>query len=854
MLISQAIPSLIGGVSQMPPALRHPACCEVADNCYPSPIDGLTKRPPTQHTGFVSNPIFPAGPPATEPLLHWINRDGLERYVMAFNGAGQVQVLNLNTGANYPVIFDTSYLPFSSSNTHASYLTCSSLSARKSLRTLSIGDTTYVANTEWATKLTNTTYTGGAPVFMCVIWVKAGNYSQTYTINLNGALAATYTTGATGNVGTDNIASQLGTNFATHGFTLGNGWNVVQWGSYVVITASVDFKVDAFDSAGGNAMSVVKDSVSQFSQLPQQAYNGQIIKVTGDLSSTASAASYYVRYFSKGQSVVGPGTWQECPQVGSLIQPDLSTMPRAIQRLQDTDGSKTGTVGAVYFNITCGPWAGRTSGDTTSCPDPSFFGHSINDIFLYSNRLGFLTDTTVCLSQSGNFANFYRTTALQLLDSDAIDVSSSHPRVVRLRHATPWQQQLVIFGDLCQFIFGSTDGGGVTPSNVQIMAATEYDADPICAPVPIQNMLYFPYNLNGYVGIREYYVEYYTQKKVGKAITDQVAKYIPGNCKKIIACNAAELMAIQCDGDPSSLYIYKWQWNGNTLYAADKGQSAWCRWNFDQPNTTTIIHGAHFYGQVLYLVISRVGPYIPNGGTQVTIESLSIDSSPLDSPSNAGTVIAPYVCHLDQRVADNSPGVSLSYNPTTNTTAYSLPLYLNPASLAVVTRYGGGSTIGPAALTPATYSNPTGTSPTITIAGNTVGQRFWFGELYTMRYRFSPFLMREQGTQGQSPPNLQGRLQIRTLTIRTQNTGYYRVEIGSYHKPVNTQTFTGTVLGDNMTPLGAVPGMQENQQMRFLIGTRNDTLSIDLVNDTPLPCRFTSAEWEGLYYARARRA
>ena len=48
-LVSSTIPNLINGVSQQPPEIRLPSQCEVQENGISSVVNGLEKRPGTEH-------------------------------------------------------------------------------------------------------------------------------------------------------------------------------------------------------------------------------------------------------------------------------------------------------------------------------------------------------------------------------------------------------------------------------------------------------------------------------------------------------------------------------------------------------------------------------------------------------------------------------------------------------------------------------------------------------------------------------------------------------------------------------------------------------------------------------------
>jgi hypothetical protein len=48
-LITVPIPNMLNGVSQQTPGLRFATQAEAQENAYSSPVEGLGKRPPTEH-------------------------------------------------------------------------------------------------------------------------------------------------------------------------------------------------------------------------------------------------------------------------------------------------------------------------------------------------------------------------------------------------------------------------------------------------------------------------------------------------------------------------------------------------------------------------------------------------------------------------------------------------------------------------------------------------------------------------------------------------------------------------------------------------------------------------------------
>ena len=77
-LITQEIKNLVAGVSQQPAILRHPEQLEQQLNGFSSEAAGLQKRPPSIHIANLGLTIADTD----KPLVHFINRDASEKYVV----------------------------------------------------------------------------------------------------------------------------------------------------------------------------------------------------------------------------------------------------------------------------------------------------------------------------------------------------------------------------------------------------------------------------------------------------------------------------------------------------------------------------------------------------------------------------------------------------------------------------------------------------------------------------------------------------------------------------------------------------------------------------------------------------
>ena len=78
--MNRSIPNMFNGVSQQPPALRLPSQANIQENGMSSVVDGLSKRPPTQHLAKLSDSS------ATNVFIHTINRDKFSQYIVILDG------------------------------------------------------------------------------------------------------------------------------------------------------------------------------------------------------------------------------------------------------------------------------------------------------------------------------------------------------------------------------------------------------------------------------------------------------------------------------------------------------------------------------------------------------------------------------------------------------------------------------------------------------------------------------------------------------------------------------------------------------------------------------------------------
>lgn len=210
-LINQDIKNLVSGVSQQPPILRHPEQLEEQLNGLSTEASGLQKRPSTI---FEAN-LGKRGNAINKPLIHFIDRDTDEKYIVIFTGAG-VDVFDLQGNKKTVNI-----------NEDVSYLYTQS--PRSNIKAITIADYTFIANTMQKTKMTDVIEDKSWDTQGLLVNIKSGQYGRTYKIVINGETVSSYETpdgsdkSHTKLIATDYIAEKLATTLKEAGYVVATG-------------------------------------------------------------------------------------------------------------------------------------------------------------------------------------------------------------------------------------------------------------------------------------------------------------------------------------------------------------------------------------------------------------------------------------------------------------------------------------------------------------------------------------------------------------------------------------------------------------------------------------------------------
>ena len=784
-LLSRTISNLIGGVSQQPEVLRLENQATTQENGFSGVVEGLKKRPPTNYVAKISSSSL------TNAYIHTINRDTSERYIVVITD-GAIKVYDID-GTEKTVVSQTNATNYLASSTPRSEFKC-----------LTVNDYTYIINTNKTVAMDAATSTG--QVEQAIYQVTQGVNSTKYSITIDSTTYDFTSSNSDTEAIRDGVFSAIGSPAGLTLTKIGNS-------SFKVVKASGTLSVSASDGYGNNASQVIYNSVQNFSDLPEEGIDGQVVEVKGDASNNFD--NYWVKW------VDSTSVWEETIAPSITYKFDYDTMPHLLIRTADGNFRLTQADGSSYTvsstSYTVPQWGERQVGDLNSAPNPSFVDTKIKDIFFHSNRLGLLADENIILSRSSEYFEFFAETVTDVLDTEVIDINVAHTKVSKLKNAIPFNSDLLLFSDQTQFLLSG--GTSLTPANVAVNVATEYEALDSVKPVGSGSNVFFGFNKGQYTGLREYYVESDGETNEGEDITANVPKYIPANVFKFaIASNENVLVALSSKAtEINKLYVYQW------FYADNKRlQSAWHRWSFGTTSNVTILN-VDFIGTTLYLLMQR--------SDGVYIETIDVAPATVDTSAN-------YLTHLDRKITNATSGVSESYNAGTDQTTITIPYTIDNTMKLV-----GASTAANTAGTDITLVSSAGTS--IVVSGDITAYDYFIGEQYTFTYTFSQQYMAlgDQYAEGSRTRIKDGRLQIRNWTVSYNDTSYFQTSVKPDARDEATSTFTGTVVGTGLA--GRVN--LEDGDFTFAVQSRNEGLVISLTNNSHLPSNFVNAEWQGYY-------
>jgi hypothetical protein len=551
-----------------------------------------------------------------------------------------------------------------------------------------------------------------------------------------------------------------------------------------------DFFLEAFDGLAGSGLGLVHKEVDALSDLPVRAPDGFRVAVRG--SADANEDDYYLRFETNDGQSFGEGGWVEDVGPDLDIALDPNTLPLQLVN-----------TGVNTFTVNTTGWAKRKSGDDETNPFPSFVGKKLNNFVFFKNRLGFIYEDSVVLSEAGELFNFFRTTVRTLLDTAPIDVTSATANVTNLRSSVAFQENLLLFADRGQFVL---KGDPLTNETITLEAVTNYDVNTSEDPLAVGSYVYFPFKRGNFLGMQEYSLNATTDVYDSDDITTQIPGYITnGNILVTSGSTATDLIALSSGGD--TIYVYKYFFNGR-----EKVVSSWSK--FKMPFNVLSLE---FINSSLFVVGDKDGNTLL---TEMKCEELRLEDDTLDG----------FTIHLDMLKKTTFTG-----STTTTPTDTLIDLGFTPGPDDVVEVYdshGNRVVVNFVNVNQASIQS--------------YNRTCFSGVRYNLEYTFSEPVFK----QG-NPPVSSGlaRMILRNGTLFFTDAVDFQVEVTPVARDKRIFTYSPNVI--NITSTDTL--LSQDGKLRFSIFTQAKDSLIKIVNSSAFASNFQACEFEANVHTRSTR-
>lgn len=598
-----------------------------------------------------------------------------------------------------------------------------------------------------------------------------------------------------------------------------NGTNVVEVvGSMIrVASATAMDEVTVWDSFGGAGLRSIRNSVENINELPRYGplKDGYRIRVKGNTESQTD--DYFMKFTANQSGAFGNGVWSEGTDYSVPTTFDATTMPHQLIRKQDDAlGTVTGTAYSIYFEYgplkrvdTGASWDTRNVGNEELTPKPSFVGKAIKDIFLWQGRLGFLTDSTVVLSEYNVLFNFWRTTATQSVADDRIDLIPDRTHGHPFSHAVPIGNTLLLLDsqNATAIVAGNA---GVRADAVRYKRFFAMESANTPRPVVLERSAFLASNIGFNSDVREIFLSEDGDSAYSLFPSEHAPNYIQGNLLQMAASSTSGIVAMLPKTNQRYVYILKLSGQ-----VGQRTQEA--LWRYDVGANATV-KGIGFINEELYMLVKRQ--------YSIDIEKMKIISRLLD-PS------ATWHCRLDRRVNDDTPRFSKLLSGSD--TQITLPFKLDDNQTPVVCHRTTGEVYSVSSI-----AVVSGVSRLTVAATDLTSTPLWVGLAFNWRYVFTPPLITMASGRG-SAAQTAAKTATNGVWITYENTHKFTVAPSSNGVAAGPSTFQAPSSFSDLIATSQ-PYLDSGT---FFCGVRSspEALSLELTGNDHRPMQITKAEF-----------
>lgn len=795
MRTEQSYPTPIKGVSTLTPRNRLVGQAALQENFRSDPINKLTRRPPMEWSSFMRTD-------SGNDYKHHQYKRGDDVFDILVDTGGIVT--GFKNGVSQTV-----------SGNLTSYLSSVDIN---SVKLNNINDTTFVLNREKTVTKDGTLDELNTEKVAHINVVAAMNYGETLTVTiLTGAIRNTISysiplVGTSGNFdaadqarATNEVASQIAA-LVTAAFTgtltaIAYGSSVALWWGFSP-TDWVEVEVET--GRGDGSIVAVNSVIEKVDGLPLYAVNGT--RITVKPNPTSDKGTYYLEAVATDPAAVIAGTpasrilqevvWTESRSPTQQYNLTSATMPHEIV----WSGSQ--------FDIAPIAWDERLTGDDDSVKVPSFVGKTISALGYFQKRLVLVSDDEVSMTETDNIFNFWKASAVQLLVTDPINISSSAVGINKLQSIVTHNRDLLVIASNGQFKVDGTIPA--TPQTVSMPQVSSYSVQTFTDSVSMGSDVYLPLSYGDSSGLQIYSGKRNTTQDIAKSISDHVVDYVSGRISVLAANPNIGMLALVSEDVSNEIIIYE----TSEDMSGKQTQASWSKWIL--PATTEIIN-LTFDEDALNVVCKDAG--------NIILKKMEMHS--------LGLILNTERVYLDNMVRlDSSDGLTAT-----------VPTNYNMVAGTIIVAADG--TEYP--LSKVTYTEAAGTITFDEDISGGVACKIYMGEQFSSKFRPTrPYRRDDQGIVVTSD-----RLRVAKFILNVDETVEVNMAIISDYSDFDDQEFNSRYVGGAGNLIGEVTPYSGD--VKFSYSMNADLSEVEFYTDGYLGLTISGISWAGNYYQASRR-
>ena len=534
--------------------------------------------------------------------------------------------------------------------------------------------------------------------------------------------------------------------------------------------------------------------------LPRSCKHGFTVKVLN--SGESALDDFYLKFVGDGNAD-GAGRWEETIGFGIETNLDPATLPKRIQRKEDSNGN-------IYFHVSDPPWVAREVGDDTTNPKPSIVGNTISQTFLHRNRLGFLSEDNVVLSQTGEIYNFFQNSALVVAANDPVDIQASSTQPTKFIDCIETNTGLVIFAETQQFML-HTDSDTLTPETGKLSNISTYRYSPESKPISLGTTIGFVDS----AGVYGRFFEMFDIRREGEPQVIEQSKIVqnllPHDTDIVINSRENNTIFFGKSGT-GTIHGYRYYNSGSK-----RVQSAWFTWEFP----FAISYAFVLDDKVVFITANAKLLELNLQQRDATREITSKDFYGEDKK---------YLVYLDSSELVTAG----SYNSTTRETSvtWSAVAGVNQPTVAAVNRTDGS-----------VYIAKSTSGSTHYFTGDISGESLIIGFLYEMSVEL-PKLYVKTKAGDRTTADVNASLTIQRANMRFGTVGKIEVKLQRRGKDDFSVKYDSSLA--DWYQENEAPFISE-RTIQVPVYERNHNVNLTIKSNHPGPASFHSMTWEGDY-------